>query len=71
MKMEVWEGLGLNGTHQFLVSGDDISLLSKTINIMKTYTAAVLGARKKVGIESEVQVRISPPECRTSLYEGS
>jgi hypothetical protein len=39
---EIQEGLELNGTHQLLVCGDEVKLVTGNINITKKNTEAVL-----------------------------
>jgi hypothetical protein len=44
-------GLKFNGTYQFLVYADDVSLLGNYINTMKTNTEALIDANKEVGLD--------------------
>jgi hypothetical protein len=45
------EGLGLNGTHRFLVCGDVVNMLSENTNTIKNNRAALSEASVKVGIK--------------------
>jgi hypothetical protein len=44
--------LKLNGTHQLLVSADDVNLLGDTTGTIKKNTETLNGARKEAGIEN-------------------
>ena len=41
----------LNGTHQFLVYADDVSMLGRSVRAMKENTEASLVASKEAGLE--------------------
>jgi hypothetical protein len=44
-------GLALNGTHQLLVSADDVNLLRDNINTIKRNTDTLINVCKEVGLE--------------------
>jgi hypothetical protein len=44
-------GLKLNGTHQLLVSTDDVNLLGDNIETIKKNTETLTDAIKEVGLE--------------------
>jgi hypothetical protein len=45
------EGLKLNGTHQFLVYGDDVNILGGRVRIIKKSRESVVVASNEVGPE--------------------
>jgi hypothetical protein len=44
-------GLKLNGTHQLLVSADDVNLLGDNIGTIKKNTQTLFDSSKEVGLE--------------------
>jgi hypothetical protein len=52
-------GLELNGTHQLVVVVYDLILLEGNIHTMKKNTAAVIVARKEVGVEVNKERKLS------------
>jgi hypothetical protein len=46
--------LKLNGTHQLLVSADDVNILGGSIHTMKENTDALVVASKDTGLEVNV-----------------
>jgi hypothetical protein len=51
MEQENQVGLKLNGTHQLLISADDVNLLGDDIDTINSNTETVIDASKEVGIE--------------------
>jgi hypothetical protein len=45
----------LNGTHQFLVYADYVTLLENNINTIKKNAEALLEASKEVGLEANTE----------------
>jgi hypothetical protein len=45
------EGLTLNGTHRFLVYGDDVNILDRNIHTIKKNAEALVVASKEIGLE--------------------
>jgi hypothetical protein len=45
------DGLKLNGTHQFLVYADDVSILGGSIHTIKKITDTLVVASKQIGLE--------------------
>jgi hypothetical protein len=48
-------GLEMNGTHQLPVYADSINLLGNSINTIKENIETLLGARKNIGLEINVE----------------
>jgi hypothetical protein len=65
---EKQEGVELNGTRKVLFCVDDINVLGKNINAIKTYEAVLDTLFKEVGLEvNAVKIKymfVSSPECR-------
>ena len=45
------EGLTFNGTHQFLVYGDNVNILGRNVHTVKKNAEAVVVASKEIGLE--------------------
>ena len=48
---EYQEGLTLNGTHQFLVYGDDVKILARNVHTIQINAGALVVASKETGLE--------------------
>jgi hypothetical protein len=43
--------LTLNGTHRFLVYGDDVNILDRNVHTIKKYAEALVVGNKETGLE--------------------